>query len=327
MSENGDDKSQQTRRRVMNGPRTNRGGQNRNNNNNTRFRGNRNGENSTRTRAPQIEEKEVHSELVQIQTKRFYIDVKENERGRFLKLAEVGIGGGKSRIILTLSAGVEFNAKLAEFIEINNAQPPEEPVSVDEVKVKTEATTNEPAEPKAPATVIKSDTIIKDQKRYYMDLKSNERGRFLRIAMVMNRGPRAQIAIPALGLVEFKKHFSEILEKYNNETEADVAARELAEAASGLSLANCKSLKVSNKTFYFDLGTNARGSFLRISELRANQFRTNITVPVKSIQAFRDQLTLVLEEKATIDALSAAANDDENVKAEPATTESVKVKE
>jgi len=36
-----------------------------------------------------VEEEELASRTLQIQSKRFYLDVKENRRGRFLKIAEV----------------------------------------------------------------------------------------------------------------------------------------------------------------------------------------------------------------------------------------------
>jgi len=36
-----------------------------------------------------VEEEELASRTLQIQAKRFYLDVKENRRGRFLKIAEV----------------------------------------------------------------------------------------------------------------------------------------------------------------------------------------------------------------------------------------------
>ena len=134
--------------------------------------------------------------------------------------------------------------------------------------------------------VIKSDTMIKDQKRYYLDLKENERGRFLRISMVGNRGPRAQIAIPAEGLAEIQEHYCRLLTEFNNLSEED-----LVREADALSLSESKALKADNKSFYFDLGSNTRGTFLKISEVRANQFKTSITLPSDFIEKFRDHLT------------------------------------
>ena len=88
------------------------------------------------------DEVELTSRQVQIQSKRFYIDVKENKRGRFIKLAEVfnliesfsfcfflnfllfsfkvGAGGRKSRIIMSFPVAEEFKARLAEFSDIHS---------------------------------------------------------------------------------------------------------------------------------------------------------------------------------------------------------------
>ena len=67
------------------------------------------------------DERELASQLIQIQSKRFYIDVKENQRGRFIKLAEVGVGGRKSRIIMTMGAAAEFKTRLAELSELHSS--------------------------------------------------------------------------------------------------------------------------------------------------------------------------------------------------------------
>ena len=65
-------------------------------------------------------EKELDTRVVQIQAKRFYVDVKENRRGRFIKLAEVSTGHRKSRIIVPMSIAPEFRDRLTEFNEKNN---------------------------------------------------------------------------------------------------------------------------------------------------------------------------------------------------------------
>jgi hypothetical protein len=154
MSENGDDKSQQSRRRVIssgggggggggsgynrrrnpnsasnNNNRNNNNNNNRNNfknnNNNNRNNRNNNNNNNNNNNANVINEKELASQLIQIQSKRFYIDVKENDRGRFIKLAEVGVGGRKSRILLTCGAALEFNDILGKFVDFNKDLPEE----------------------------------------------------------------------------------------------------------------------------------------------------------------------------------------------------------
>lgn len=89
---------------------------------------------------------------------------------------------------------------------------------------------------------LKSECIVKDNRRYYLDLKENARGRFLRVSTyiytihwrTVNRessinsslnliqvsqtitrgGPRSQIAIPAQGLVEFRDALTDLLDEF-----------------------------------------------------------------------------------------------------------------
>ncbi|XP_035983597.1 transcriptional activator protein Pur-alpha, partial [Fundulus heteroclitus] len=65
----------------------------------------------------QHDTEELASKRVDIQNKRFYLDVKQNVKGRFLKIAEVGAGGNKSRLTLSMSVAVEFRDYLGDFIE------------------------------------------------------------------------------------------------------------------------------------------------------------------------------------------------------------------
>lgn len=55
-------------------------------------------------------------------------------------------------------------------------------------------------------------------------------------------------------------------------------------------LPQSKVLFVGNKTFYFDVGSNRFGVFLRISEVRAN-VRSSVTIPEQHCVRFRDIIT------------------------------------
>ena len=139
-------------------------------------------------------------------------------------------------------------------------------------------------------------------------------------------------AIPAQGLIEFKDHLSDMLEKFgsgeNNEEGNDNEEEEddnssagggggnrrrrrpaprsqrdnsegssgggganKANAASDANLPESKSLRADNKTFYFDCGSNQRGVFLKISEVRQNRYRTSITIPEKYLKQFQEQIS------------------------------------
>ncbi|KAK2507809.1 hypothetical protein MC885_013761, partial [Smutsia gigantea] len=63
------------------------------------------------------ETQELASKRLDIQNKHFYLDVKQNAKGRFLKITEVGAGGSKSRLTLSMAVADEFRYSLGDFIE------------------------------------------------------------------------------------------------------------------------------------------------------------------------------------------------------------------
>ncbi|BFZ15900.1 hypothetical protein BsWGS_18939 [Bradybaena similaris] len=210
-------------------------------------------------------EQELATRTLHIQSKRFYLDVKQNRRGRFIKVAEVGAGGKKSRLLLAMSSAAEFRDFLSDFSDhyaslgpTNSETPPED-------------------------GKLKSEMIVKDNRRYYLDLKENQRGRFLRVSEQVSQtiprgGPRSQIAIPAQGMIEFRDALTELLEEFG--TDDQEPQNELPES---------RSMRVENKMFYFDVGSNRRGVYLRVSEVSVrNNFRTAITIPERSWGRFRD---------------------------------------
>lgn len=206
-------------------------------------------------------EQELASKCLQIQSKRFYLDVKQNRRGRFIKVAEIGADGRRSQIFLALSTASEFRGHLSTFSDFYSSLGPPNPENV-------------PEDGK-----LKSECIVKENRRYYLDLKENARGRFLRVSQTITRGgPRSQIAIPAQGLVEFRDALTDLLDEFGD---SDGGFKgELPEG---------RHLRVDNKNFYFDIGQNNRGIYMRMSEVKSN-FRTAITVPEKCWSRFRDIL-------------------------------------
>ena len=67
-------------------------------------------------------EEELATKMLQIQSKRFYLDVKQNRRGRFMKIAEVGAGGKKSRLLLSMFTASEFRDHLTVSGECKNGR-------------------------------------------------------------------------------------------------------------------------------------------------------------------------------------------------------------
>ncbi|KRX47944.1 PurA ssDNA and RNA-binding protein [Trichinella nativa] len=208
------------------------------------------------------EEQELASRMLQIQSKRFYLDVKENERGRFIKIAEVGAGGRKSRLLMSMAAASEFRSRLAKMDEYYQ--------SLCEAD-STLASEN---------GLLKSDIIFQSTRRYYLDLKENARGKFLRVTQVMRRpAPRSQIAIPAQGMAKLVETLDDLLKNY------------MMKLPQGLRV------HMDNKVFYCDVRQNARGVFMRISEVRPDM-RSSILIPEKGFVSFRNYFIDVCEELA-----------------------------
>ncbi|OWA51010.1 putative Transcriptional activator protein Pur-alpha [Hypsibius exemplaris] len=208
-------------------------------------------------------ERELATKVLNIQAKRFYVDVKENQRGRFIKLAEVAAGRRKNRIIFPMSITAEFRDRLTEFQQASDQIGPTAPTPL-------------PEDGKLHSVVI-----VKDFRRYYLDLKENERGRFVRVSLI-SRGARSQIGIPAQGILRLRDAFTELIEEFGNQEE-----HEEERVPFRGELPKSRSIRVENKTFYFDVDQNNRGMFMKISEVKPN-FRSSITIPERSWGKMRD---------------------------------------
>uniref|UniRef100_A0A8C3AUX7 Purine rich element binding protein G n=1 Tax=Cyclopterus lumpus TaxID=8103 RepID=A0A8C3AUX7_CYCLU len=234
---------------------------------------------------------ELATKRVDIQKKRFYLDVKQSVRGRFLKIAEVWIGRGrhdnirKSKLTLSMSMAPALRYCLGDFIDYYQHAGPSPTGS---------AVSDDHAH-----RVLKSELIERDNRKYYLDLKENQRGRFLRIRQTVSKGHGTMgyygqgieqtIVLPAQGLIEFRDALSQLIEDYGDE-ESDDRGRTLPEAAS---------FRVDNKRFYFDVGSNRYGIFLKISEVR-QPYRNTITVPLKAWSRFGENFIRYEEEMRRI---------------------------
>ena len=218
----------------------------------------------------ELGEQELATKMLQIQSKRFYLDVKQNKRGKFVKVAEISADGRRSQIFLALSTAAEFRDQLSTFSDYYSSLGP-------------------PSQDSAPEDgKLKSEMMIKDNRRYYLDLKENPRGRFLRVSQTITRGGprydivwcqlqliltlRSQIAIPAQGMIEFRDALTDLVDEFG--TDDGGFEGELPEG---------QHFRVENKNFYFDIGQNNRGVYMRISEVKTN-FRYRALI--KQIFAF-----------------------------------------
>lgn len=230
------------------------------------------------------EEKELASKTLNVENKRFFVDVKENQRGKFIKLAEVA-PNRRSRILLSFPAAAELRDRLGEFQKTYTALPPhaeakeETAASGDKASFGRGSRNNNSAANNANRYTegrISSETIIQENRRYYLDLKENARGRFLRITM-STQVQRAQVVLPAQGMEGLKSTLNDLLVEFATPEDLRDHATEL----------ESQRVRIDGRMFYFDIGSDRRGMFLRISEVRPT-YRTAITIPETHWDKFRD---------------------------------------
>lgn len=251
----------------------------------------------------EVETQELASKRLDIQNKRFYLDVKQNAKGRFIKIAEVGAGGSKSRLTLSMSVAAEFRDYLGDFIEHYAQLGPSTPEQIAQ---------SSGGDDSGPRRALKSEFLVRENRKYYLDLKENQRGRFLRIRQTVNRGPGfgvgvggipgaglqagQTIALPAQGLIEFRDALAKLIDDYGGDEE------ELAGGggAGGYSeLPEGTSIMVDSKRFFFDVGSNKYGVFLRVSEVKPS-YRNSITIPFKAWSKFGGAFSRYAEEMKEI---------------------------
>nr|XP_019587120.1 PREDICTED: transcriptional activator protein Pur-beta [Rhinolophus sinicus] len=208
-----------------------------------------------------------------------------NAKGRFLKIAEVGAGGSKSRLTLSMAVAAEFRDYLGDFIEHYAQLGPSSPEQVAAAAAE---------EGGGPRRALKSEFLVRENRKYYLDLKENQRGRFLRIRQTVTRGggpapgglqSGQTIALPAQGLIEFRDALAKLIDDYGGDD--DELAGGPGSGAGGPGgglygeLPEGTSITVDSKRFFFDVGCNKYGVFLRVSEVKPS-YRNAITVPFKA---------------------------------------------
>ncbi|XP_028827405.1 purine-rich element-binding protein gamma [Denticeps clupeoides] len=276
---------------------------------------------------PGADIQELASKRVDIQKKRFYLDVKQSARGRFLKIAEVWIGRGrhdnvrKSKLTLSMSMAPDLRYCLGDFIDyyahigLRGGQEQSNGQGRPNDARRRQQDPHPPLSPGGSAAseehahrVLKSELIERDNRKYYLDLKENQRGRFLRIRQTVSRGHGTMgyygqgieqtIVLPAQGLIEFRDALSQLIDDYGDDG-ADERGRAGRSHDESPELPEAASFRVDNKRFYFDVGANRYGVFLKISEVR-QPYRNTITVPLKAWARFGENFVRYEEEMRRI---------------------------
>lgn len=201
---------------------------------------------------------DLASRSLVLENKRFYLDVKENPRGRFIKMAEISPDGRKNQILMTLPTAAAFRHHLVSMIEFYAELEGVDPERLTQGE-------------------LRSEVMFKDDKKYHIDLKENARGRFLKVSETFTRGyNRFQIFIPADGMEEFNVQLRELIDQYDD-----------GEVEESSQTPQSRHVKIENKNFFFACKKNAKGRYITISEVKGN-FKNTILVPESGWDEFRD---------------------------------------
>lgn len=241
---------------------------------------------------------ELLCKTLQVEHKLFYFDLKENPRGRYLKISEK-TSATRSTII------VPFNG-ISWFLDLFNYY-----VNSDDQDVF-------------------SKELQLDTKVFYFDVGENRRGRFLKVSEASVSRNRSTIIVPAgsardEGWAAFRNILAEINEasrlfispnQQTSETSerlglsddvgagfisshssqsvptADLSVERTIDLPAADEVSNLgvsKVIRVDQKRFFFDLGNNNRGHFLRISEV-AGSDRSSIILPLSGLKQFYEMV-------------------------------------
>ena len=75
---------------------------------------------------PPIQEDTIKSEKIQVERKTFILVLKENARGRFLRITE-DVGGRRDSIIIPSTGLEDFQKAIEDMVNACNDLPPKEP--------------------------------------------------------------------------------------------------------------------------------------------------------------------------------------------------------
>ncbi|TYI34782.1 hypothetical protein ES332_A03G033800v1 [Gossypium tomentosum] len=239
---------------------------------------------------------ELVCKTLQVEHKLFYFDLKENPRGRYLKISEK-TSATRSTIIVP-SSGISW------FLDLFNYY-----VNSDDHD-------------------LFSKELQLDTKVFYFDIGENRRGLFLKVSEASVSRNRSTIIVPAgstrdEGWAAFRNILAEINEASRLFLLPNQQSSEPSERLVGLSddvgagfisghnqpsstselnvdrsvelppqdetgnMGVSKVIRADQKIFFFDLGSNNRGHFLRISEV-AGSDRSSIILPLSGLKQFHE---------------------------------------
>ncbi|KAG2432404.1 hypothetical protein HYH02_012975 [Chlamydomonas schloesseri] len=220
-------------------------------------------------------DQELFSEVLKVQNKIFYLDLKENGRGKYIKIAEKGKYRPKSSVVVPLS-GLHSFIQLFDFYMNTEGPGPQ------------------------------SRDVVVESKVFNFSCGENDRGRFLRIFESGGGYPAggSSLMVPAgwgnANIRAFRESFEKIaswLSQTGMPTIDMSSGLALTSKPDAVTLDVSKEggpvLSVGSKHFFFDARMNDRGRYLKIKEVSGNM-KTLLVVPAHAVAQFQEAISIAM---------------------------------
>jgi hypothetical protein len=214
---------------------------------------------------PPVQEDTLKYGQVEIEHTSFVFMLKQNPRGRFLRITEK-TGDAFGCLIIPDSGLEAFLQMLDKMLQAANEPPPA-------------------ASPDAKHT-LKTEQVQVERKSFTFVLEQDPCGRFLRI--IETTGGRSNdLIIPASGLETFKNLVDEMLKAANEQPLTAAAGTEAHPWTPPVDdILKNGQMQLERKSFTFQLKKNVLGRFLRIVEDKDGRLNT-IIIPAEGLEEFK----------------------------------------
>ncbi|KAL4203120.1 hypothetical protein AMTRI_Chr01g102380 [Amborella trichopoda] len=229
---------------------------------------------------------ELVCKTLQVEHKLFYFDLKENPRGTYLKISEK-TSATRSTIIIPVD-GVPW------FLDLFNYYVNDRDASSKELQLKTKV--SEASGNRNRSTIIVPAGPANDEGwAAFRNIlgEINEAARLYILPNQQSSEPSERLAglSDDVGAGFISGHSAEPVAATELNVERSV---ELPQSEEMGNMGISKVIRVDQKRFFFDLGSNNRGHFLRISEV-AGADRSSIILPLSGLKPFHEMVSHFVE--------------------------------
>ncbi|XP_063726935.1 transcriptional activator protein Pur-alpha-like [Symsagittifera roscoffensis] len=266
--------------------------------------------------------RELASLSLNIQSKKFYLDVKENQSGRFVKIAEINVSGIKNKVIFDMTSTKLLLDHLVNFADFYVSLGPQ-PLNVSGATASDQSggdvaplrsdfaslslSSSSQHLPQLPplstlgggggggSRPLKSESFkrLSFNRIYHMDLAQNDKGVFLKLSCANQSGGRQgkqTVVVPAQGIVELRDKLKLLVDEFYIEEVEE-------------SLPQSKKFSYDSRLLFMDVGHSNKGFYIKLSEISknpsANYKRQTIQIPRKLWPDVRDALDELFNETAS----------------------------